>query len=649
MRPHLIFLLALVGCSGDDGDDTPVDAATTTGPTTTDTGPEPIDTEVTGEPWLQRNHQGSVVVRRQLESALGRSETQLYGLFVDDMQGISTGLWCMDRGVCLDDSLSFNRESDIRGIFRRGQSDYDWVGEAVYIGNDPRTWEFLPFIADETANFGVYRRSIKSFSSDDMPPYRVTFGGEWDEVEIDDAVEVPLLPRLLSPEASTTLPLAREVTLAWEWPPEDVRERGPGKLFLRVSSNQVDRMIPLPDDGPYTLDLSDWGLNPSSALDLYFGRWLRSSHTTEGNNELTVWSVAEQPLTTERCSGAPNVFAGMGEGQVPGPTGIVLEVDQVSVGFRGVVDLGEVYDYRFVNSEGEPETASAELLFDLYDVQGNRCSLVYDASLAESRAPFPSDSGALVQQAFQLQPSPANLLMRCDNRLLAVDATGGSDPLVVTVQPGVVETGTATLNQRSEARRETPATAQGQHRIDRVYIGLDGVNIVQGQEVDVSAQPTAPPVPASAQRLAMLLVRGNEVVEQVDERVYTERMPADAPVVSVRALIETREWSFGFGESLRHVAEPSVPPGQVWGFFADNPDGEVGQGIEIGAGSATHLTNCFEVGPGAGPVPYASGAPITSGLYEMRGYTSFGFEFPEPTGFTGQTGDTGSTTGDTGP
>jgi len=645
-------LVALAaGCDDDDGSGTGDGPTDNTTEPTGDTATEPVDTELTGEPWLKRDHEGSVVVRQELSYAMGNGDVELYGLFVDDLQGASTGLWCMDRGVCFDE-LSVDEEMDIGGVFRRGLSDYDWVGETVTIGNDPRLWVNLPFVADAAANFGVYRSTVDEFDEDEVPPYRVSFDGEWDEVELDDAVQLPLLPRLRTPSPDEVQPRSTEVEFSWEWPPADVLPRGQGRLYIRVMSNQVDRMIPLPDEeGPYTLELEDWGLNPSSNVDFYFGRWTRKQEIVTGNNELTVWGVVEQPVTTVRCSGARNFNLDEEDGHVHSQTGVVLEVDQVSMAFEGVVDRAEIYDWRDQpDPKLPPEERTAELVFDLYDIDGNRCAYTYDATASEPRPTFASDSGALVQQAFQLQPSGGSLRVDCDAGLLEVSYTDGADPIVIDIAPGVVETGTATLNQRSATTRETPKTEAGMHRLDRVYIGINGIEVVQGNEVPVKATPSPPTVPANSVPLAMLLVEGNNVVEMDDERVFTDRMPEDAPVTSVRSLIETRVWSYGFGESLRHQSDPGVAPERVWGFFSKHPDEETG--VEIGAGVANHLTDCFFVGPGSGPVPYASGAPITGGVYQMQGYSTFGFEFPEPTGLTGHTGDTGSgtgSTGDTGP
>jgi len=644
VRLHHILFLALVGCSGDDASDTT--SGTSPTPTTpVDTGPEPIDTELTGEPWLKRGHQGSVVVRRRLASAGAGSTIELFGLFVDDLQGAKTGLWCMDRGVCIEELTQ--QESDIDGVFRRGESDYDWVGEVITVGNDPRTWTTLPFVADLQANFGVYRNDINAFDEDELPPYRVAFGGEWDEVEIDDAVELPLLPKLRTPNPTEVLGLTQQVQFTWEWPPEDVRPRGSGRLYLRVMSNQVDRMIPLPDEGPFNLDISTWGLNPSSNLEIYFGRWLRQRHVTQGDNELTIWSVNEQPVQTQQCQGSPSVPLDEDDGHSPSNIGVVFNVDQVSLSLDGILDRGNVADVkRQPDPKKAPDLTSSRLAFDLYDAAGNHCAYQYDGSLATPRSAFASDSGALVQQAFNIEPNGASLRVACDASLLEASVTGGSDPIVIQVSPGIAETTTATLNQRSTATREAPKTEPGMHRYDRVYIGADGVGVVQGNEVAVGMPGNVPSIPASAVPLAWYHVEGTDILEFDDERVFTDRMPEDAPVTSVRPLLEGRSWAFGVGESLTHIDRPGVNEGRVWGFFVKRPDEDVG--IEIGAGVASHLTDCFEVGPESGPVRYGSGTPITSGLYMLEGYSTFGFEFPEPTGLTGSTGDTGDTA-DTGP
>lgn len=634
----MLVVLALGACSGDDG--TPGTDGTAPEPTgsTGDTSASTTDTAPTGEPWLARNHEGSLVVRREIPLSGNSNKYDILGLFVDDLQGATTGLWCRNQGVCLEGLPDEDPVSLQATAFRQGLARYDWVGERITIGQDPRQWIDVPFVPDVLANFGVYQRLNVSFDEDEIMPYRVEFGGAWGEVELDDFLDVPLMPRieLVNTAVAYNSPA---VEFLWEFPPEEAVPKGPGRMFLRVASNQVDELIPLRDNGSYTLDLSAYDLNPSSNVDVFLGRWIDERVELSGGNVMNVYSIAEVKVTTPRCAVDLSFPT---PARFPAESGVVVEAHAMSMGYRGVVHSSEVHDYREDTTGLGFDNVSAELRFQLQDTDGSVCELRYDASQATPREPFPSANGALVQQAFELRPNPNTLYQHCYGPALSVEATSGS-PVVVKVQPGAADNGTAMLNQLSVATREVPAAPAGSARIDLVVVGLQGVTVIQGEET--TGAPTPPSPKSSDVVLASYQVSGDTVSELEDERQFTHRMPEGFPDDSARSFIEPQTWAFGFGEALDERNQVDGGSDRVWGFFAMEP--EAPAGVEIGAGLATHLSDCSTVDPDLRPARYTSGSPITSALYEMQGTMWLPLEAPVDTGSTGGTGttaDTGSTT-----
>jgi hypothetical protein len=214
------------------------------------------------------------------------------------------------------------------------------------------------------------------------------------------------------------------------------------------------------------------------------------------------------------------------------------------------------------------------------------------------------------------------------------------------VEPGVADNGNAVLNQLSRASRDVqPTSGTDKRRRDLVVIGLNGVQVLTGEEVDVSVQPVAPTPAATAVVLGSFEVNGADATELEDERTFTSRLPEGFADPDPRSVVEGESWTFGFGESFAERGQIDNGSERVWGFFALPP--EAVAGIEIGAGLATHLSDCSTVDPDGSSLRYASSIPMKSGLFEMVGTLLLPLEPPVDTGSTGHTGltgDTGSTT-----
>lgn len=638
MRPlSPLLLLSLCACDGDAPSDT-TSGTSTTEPTpttpTTPTTPSTTDTASDLDPWLARDHEGSLVAHRV--GPLGESVgVNLYGLFVDDLQGAGTGLWCRNQGVCID-GLPGQGGQRVELAFRQGLSRYDWVGERLAIGFDPRRWVVVPFLPDVLSDFGTYQRYDVSFDEDEIPPYNLEFEGSWGDVEVDGAFGVPRLPRFTLTNTEIAFN-STNVEFTWEYPPEDVVPKGEGEMYLRIVGNELHEILPVPDTGSYRFDLSTYGFNPSSNVDVFIGRWTHDTVTVGLRNELDIYAVAENKVSTRRCSTGPTFGT---TARLPGTApGVLVEATGLSIGFRGVLDQGEVVDFREDTTGLGFDSRSSEIRFQVHDDDGNRCELRYDASPATAASSFPASSGAWVHQAFELQPNPNSLYEACEGPALGVEATSGDadagTPIVVTVAPGRAENDVATLNQRSVATREVPVAAGGLARHDLVVIGLDGIEVLTGTEGP--AGTVSAPSPGSKQvALAIVEIVGDEVIAVSDERTFFHRLPDGFADPSARSLIEGRTWTFGFGEALEHRFEVDDGSDAVWGFFAVDPDTELG--VEMGAGTATHLSDCYTVDPDGTRLDYRSGQILPSGLYEMTGFGRFPIVAPVDTGMTADTG-----------
>ena len=407
MRPYALPLtvsvLALVlgaGCSGDDTN--PPDPPQTTG-ATAETGAGDTAVPFTGEPFQVTDHQGSVVLLRDARLREGdRGYFRMYGIFGSDLRDVGTGQLCLDRGICIDElPTSVGDYVELDGFFRTTESDFDWVGERVAIGNSPRDWMEMPFLyslgtsADPEADlpeFGFYLGNESRLDRDEIPPLGVRVEeGEWGdgvEVEAEDGIPLPFMPRLNSPPGEV-IPPAAVVTFDWMWPPdpkppEPPVDRGSTPLYLRVRANELHRIYRLPQEGPYDLELGALGLNDSSQAEFYFGRW-HSSETRINRNDLFVYGGIEARIGTTECptNAFPSVnLAGTSnEGQLP-----AVQVASIGVSFDGLVLDQSVRDYGWdAKGSGTPTPQSSSLTFTAYRRNGEPlCTVRYDASSATS-------------------------------------------------------------------------------------------------------------------------------------------------------------------------------------------------------------------------------------------------------------------------
>ncbi len=407
MRHHLaIFALlgvvGVVGCSGDD--ENPPDPPQQTG-STAETGANDTATTTTGDPFQVRDHEGSVVLYRDsLISEGDPAYIQMWANFGDDLRGVGTGQFCLDRGVCIH-QLPENPGDfvELDRFFRSTEVDYDWVGERVAIGNSPRDWLEIPFqyvrgtSADEEVDgreYGFYSGSESRLDRDEVPPLGVRVEeGEWGdnvEIEAEDGIPFDFLPRLNSP-SGTNVPPAAVVTFDWMWPPdpdppEPPRDLGDTPLYLRVRSNELHRIYRLPHEGPFDLELGALGLNESSNVEFYFGRW-SNTEARLNKNDLHVYGAIEKKLTSPGCNTATLPKVNLAGTPKPAEEP-AINVAYLGVSFDGMVMDGGVYDYGWdVKGLGTATPTSSSLTFTAYGPdQQPLCSVQYDATRAEAVA-----------------------------------------------------------------------------------------------------------------------------------------------------------------------------------------------------------------------------------------------------------------------
>ena len=399
LRPSAIVLsfACMAACKGDDGRPPDPPQPEGTGETgIPDTGPA-----TPPEPWQVRGHEGSVVVRRDAAIRPGtQGYLEMYGLFADQLTGANSGLWCVEKGVCITTLPERPGDFvDLDGVIRRGQTSYDWVGETITVGNEPRDWLEIPFLHDFLTDYGVYRAGAVRIDQNEISPYDVRFEGEWGTVKVEDGIGLPLLPRLAE------IPTASSVEFSWTWPDASRKvDIGEGELYVRLASNEIDRIWRLPDEPPFTVDLEGLGLNNSSNVNLYFGRWTQQQ-VEVNRNTLNLFGVTEMRRSMPQCSSWPNIVYSESR---TNPLDPVIDVQYVGMGFEGLLDLGDVRDYRSdSNGDGTAEGVSSQLVFTFYDdAFAELCEVRYDASNA-TREPqvWSTDSRAVIFEAYTMKPS----------------------------------------------------------------------------------------------------------------------------------------------------------------------------------------------------------------------------------------------------
>lgn len=407
MRPHarplLVSLIALVAGAGCSGDDTNQPDPPQTSGTTAETGTDDTAESTTGEDFQVRDHEGSVVLFRDGTLKDGDDGYfRLYGLFGSDLRGVGTGQLCLDKGVCIHDlPTTVGDYVELDQFFRTTESDFDWVGERVSIGNSPRDWMEMPFVYTvgtsplpeaDLEEFGFYKGSESRLDRDEIPPLGVRIEeGEWGdnvEVEAEDGIPLPVLPRLGSPAGTEVAPQA-VISFEWMWPrdpkpPEPAFDRGDTPLYLRVKANELHRIYRLPEEGPYDLELGALGLNESSQVELSFGRW---SYTEArlNKNDLYVYGGIEKKITTTTCPDSSFQRTNLA-GESTGLDEPTLQVKSIGVSFDGILFDGEVKDYAYdAKGTGAPLPQSSSLTFTAYDADDQAlCTVRYDASRATS-------------------------------------------------------------------------------------------------------------------------------------------------------------------------------------------------------------------------------------------------------------------------
>jgi len=395
------LVIGVAGCSGDDDSNEPDPPQTTA--STAETGSDDTAEPITGEPFQVINHEGSVVLIRDASLREGdNGYFRLYGVFGTDLRGVGTGQFCLDAGVCIEElPEQVGDFVELDGFFRTTEMDYDWVGERVSVGNSPRDWMEMPFLyargssADEDADvdvFGFYQGGEARLDRDEIPPLGVRIEeGEWGdnvEVEAEDGIPLPQLPRLVSPP-TTVVPPAAVVTFDWLWPPDPKPpelpiDRGDTPLFLRVRANELHRIYRLPQEGPFDLELGALGVNESSDVEFFFGRW-SNTEARINRNDLHVYGGIERRLTSTTCitSNLPKVNLA---GESTGAESPTIQPASIAVSFDGLLVDEDVHDYGWdAKGLGSPTPTSSSLTFTAYDAdQQPLCTVRYDASRASS-------------------------------------------------------------------------------------------------------------------------------------------------------------------------------------------------------------------------------------------------------------------------
>lgn len=209
------------------------------------------------------------------------ADTTVVGIFTDSLRGWANLPMCVGQQLsetfCAE-SLPTAEDSWVPVV------DYDdevidqvftrRVGDEITVG----PWT-VPWFFDDEAQFGSYF-GIVDPSLASGPLDLAWPGGDWDPFTEVDVLALPPAIEVLEPDPLAYHAFTDQAPVALSWVPASS-----GIVLLAVSTWVEDRLYLLEDDGSFSLDLGELGIDDGEPVDLMLGRWTTEIfQTNEGNS-----------------------------------------------------------------------------------------------------------------------------------------------------------------------------------------------------------------------------------------------------------------------------------------------------------------------------------------------------------------------------
>jgi hypothetical protein len=296
------------GDAADTDSDTDADTDTDTDADTDADTDTDTDTDI---PFVAPPGEASVVLLDLEDSSAARAQTLLFGMFVVDGEGIWNFADCEVIGLpCIDGQLPLADDTfaDLTTLpWNRIASSPGRVGAVVTFANN-----------DMDFDYGIYFGDPTYVPGDSVGFEQLDANAEWGAWSVPDVLIQPDRPASPTPLFQQPRVWSVGGTQSFAW-----TAGGAGDPYLWLIGDGLDRIYRLADDGDFTLDLDDLGLDPDQASNVFviLGRWSFADVLVNGNPahlqaraEIwgnATWEGAVAPLApSEACGGSAPVGEG---------------------------------------------------------------------------------------------------------------------------------------------------------------------------------------------------------------------------------------------------------------------------------------------------------------------------------------------------
>ncbi len=247
------------------------------------------DTDSTFFPTPEEGH--VALIQRSRRAGNLPADTTLVAVFADSLRG-----W-INLPMCLAQSQSETFCAQTLPTAEDtwvGVDDYDdeildqlftrYVGDTLTLGPWSAPWFF-----DAAAELGSYYAAVDPLLAGG-PLDLAWEGSDWESFSSPSALTLPVPMVVTSPDPLVFHAFTDQAPIEFVWEPS-----GSGIVVLAVSTWVADRLYLLADDGQYTLDLSDFGIDDGETIDLMIGRWNTETlitddgHTVQFNGQSDQW------------------------------------------------------------------------------------------------------------------------------------------------------------------------------------------------------------------------------------------------------------------------------------------------------------------------------------------------------------------------
>lgn len=244
-----------------------------------------VDPDDSGE----GHRQGSVVLVHTTTPS-GATSTSLRAMFANDLSGLVDAPECLldPDGACLT-ALPADDDGfiDLSGV-GPDPATIDWVdaGATVTLGSF-----VAPAVSDGLTSTLYYSADFTETWPSGQP-VGLAIAGDFGAYAGSADISVPKIPNITAPSDGEPIVLSPGMTIPIRWEPGDS-----GIFYLRVTSDRVDRLFALVDDGAYDLDPDVLGL-ASGGVTFRAGRWEHATVSVDEADEIQIWARAESRITT---------------------------------------------------------------------------------------------------------------------------------------------------------------------------------------------------------------------------------------------------------------------------------------------------------------------------------------------------------------